>query len=191
MIVALSSSAAPRATLAELAEGCARRGIFALHLVEGHGHGIRIEASVEELREAGRMLEQKGVRIAAIEIACLSEHGAERGADVCEFFGARLVTACTSCADVNAAQENVNEALLSRPDVDLITLRGAGPEAAQHEGRGIGALMSRLSLSGYRGILALAPSSAAVLPVWRTWLNQGKAWGCGSKTADPSLVQLA
>lgn len=191
MIVALSSSAAPRATLAELADGCARRGIFALHLVEGHEHGIRFEASVEELRAARLILEQTGVRIAAIEISCLSEHGAERGADVCEFFGARLVTACTSCVEVNAAQQNVAEAVGGLDDVDLITLRGAGPEAAQHEGRGIGALMSRLSLSGYRGILTLAPSSAAVLPVWRTWLHHGKAWGCGSKTADPSLVQLA
>jgi hypothetical protein len=76
-------------------------------------------------------------------------------------------------------------------DVDLIILRGAGPEAAQHEGRGIGALMTRLTLAGYQGILTLAPSSSAVLPVWRTWLEHGRKWGCGSKTADSALVQLA
>ena len=87
----------------------------------------------------------------------------------------------------------MDEAARARLDgtVDLIVLRGAGPEAAQHEGRGIGALMTRLTLAGYAGILTLAPSGPAVLPVWRAWLQHGKNWGCGSKTADPSLVQLA
>ena len=71
-----------------------------------------------------------------------------------------------------------------------IILRGGGPEAAQFEGRGIGTLMTRLSISGYQGMLILAPSSSAVLPMWQAWLRQRKSWGCGSKTADPSLVQL-
>lgn len=193
MIIALSSHAAPRATLQELVEGCARRGLAALHLVQGHAHGVRFCASSDELVAAAHTLNAAGVRIAVMEIDCLSEHEAERAAEVCALFGARLMTACTSCIDVNAADQNVDEAAHGRLDgsIDLIVLRGAGPEAAQHEGRGIGSLMTRLTLSGYQGILTLAPSSAAVLPVWRTWLQHGRNWGCGSKTADPSLVQLA
>jgi hypothetical protein len=193
MITALSSAVAPRATLQELADGCARRGITALHLVQGHAHGVRFCASSDELLAAAHVLNATGVRIAVMEIDCLSEHEAERAAEVCALFGAKLMTACTSCMVVNAAEHNVDEAARGRlgDAVDLIVLQGAGPEAAQHEGRGIGSLMTRLTLSGYQGILTLAPSSAAVLPVWRTWLQHGRNWGCGSKTADPSLVQLA
>ena len=193
MIVALSSHAAPRANLQELIEGCARRGIYALHLVQGHGHGVRLQSSAEDLSAAAHALAAAGVRISVMEIDCLCEHDAERAAEVCAFFGARLMTACTSCIDVNAATQNVDVAVAGRLDgtVDLIVLRGGGPEAAQHEGRGIGALMTRLALADYRGVLTLAPSSSAVLPVWRTWLQHGRNWGCGSKTADPSLVQLA
>jgi hypothetical protein len=42
----------------------------------------------------------------------------------------------------------------------------------------------------YQGVLAIAPSSKAVLPVWQTWLAHRRSWGCGSKTSDPSLFQL-
>ncbi len=193
MIIAVSSHAAPRASLQELIDGCARRGIYALHLAQGHAHGVRLQSSSEELADVAQALARAGVRIAVMEIDCLCEHDAERAAEVCAFFGARLMTACTSCVDVNAATENVDEAVAARFDgsVDLIVLRGGGPEAAQHEGRGIGALMARLALADYRGVLTLAPSGSAVLPVWRTWLHHGRNWGCGSKTADPSLVQLA
>ena len=193
MLVALSSHAAPRASLQQLIDGAARRGLSALHLVQGHEHGLRFQSSSEELLAAAHALTAAGVRIAVMEIDCLCEHDAERASEVCAFFGARLMTACTSCIDVNAADQIVDEAARVRLDgtVDLIVLRGAGPEAAQHEGRGIGALMTRLTLAGYAGILTLAPSGPAVLPVWRAWLQHGKNWGCGSKTADPSLVQLA
>lgn len=95
---------------------------------------------------------------------------------------------------LNAAQEDVAmayaTAVLRGYNPRHITLRGGGPEAVYHEGRGIGALMARLALSGYNGVLALAPSSDAAVPVWRAWLNKGKNWGCGSKQQDAALVQL-
>ena len=193
MLVALSSHAAPRAGLQELIDGAARRGLSALHLVQGHGHGVRFQSSSDELLAFAHALNAAGVRIAVLETDCLCEHDAERASEVCTFFGARLMTACTSCIDVNAADQNVDEAARARLDgsVDLIVLRGGGPEAAQYEGRGIGALMTRLALGNYRGVLTLAPSSTAVLPVWRAWLQHGRNWGCGSKQQDPSLVQLA
>ena len=110
MVVALSSHAAPRAGLQELIDGCTRRGMSALHLVQGHAHGVRFGASADVLYAASQALQAAGVRIAVLEIACLSEHEAERASEVCSMFGARLMTACTSCIDVNAADQNVDEA---------------------------------------------------------------------------------
>jgi hypothetical protein len=71
-----------------------------------------------------------------------------------------------------------------------VRLLGSGPEAAASEGKGIGALMARLALSGYRGSITLAPTAAETLPVWRIWLGRASGWGCGSKSADSALVQL-
>jgi hypothetical protein len=71
-----------------------------------------------------------------------------------------------------------------------IRLPGSGPEAAASEGKGIGALIARLTLAGYRGSIMLAPTSHRTLPVWRVWLGRTSGWGCGSKESDPSLVQL-
>jgi sugar phosphate isomerase/epimerase len=72
-----------------------------------------------------------------------------------------------------------------------VRLRGGGPEAMGQEGQGIGALMARLTLAGYQGTLALAPSTSRYLYAWGAWLGRGTGgWGCGSKTADDSLVRL-
>lgn len=191
MIIALSSHAAPAASLGELIEGCSRRGITALHLVQGHGHGV-LEASPRELRVIRQALGVAGVHIAAIQLDAAGDNDAGHAEEVRALLSARLVTAGPCCIEVNAAVHDVEEAARAHfgSPLDLIVLRGAGPEAAQHEGRGIGALMARLALNEFSGILSLAPSGQAVLPVWRAWLQHGRQWGCGSKTADPSLVQL-
>lgn len=76
------------------------------------------------------------------------------------------------------------------PHLWHVRLRGGGPESVQHEGRGIGPLMSHLALAGYSGALALAPSTPRYRVVWRTWLGRGGGWGCGSKVADRPLVQV-
>lgn len=72
-----------------------------------------------------------------------------------------------------------------------IRLSGGGPETALHEGRGVGELMGRLALAGYRGALVLTPSSRRYRVAWEGWLGRRGGWGCGSRTADPSLVRLA
>jgi sugar phosphate isomerase/epimerase len=72
-----------------------------------------------------------------------------------------------------------------------IRLNGSGPEAVMHEGRGIGALLARLALSGFDGTLALAPSSSRYSVIWSAWLGRRGGWGCGSKTADRELVALS
>ena len=189
MRTALSSAAAPRASLQELLEACNRRGLYALHLIAGHAHGITPESPDEELRSAAAAARAAGVEIVSLETGvAVSEDVASR---IQRNLGAMVIAAS---AVLDAAKCNVADAAVSlfarRPKVQHITLRGGGPEAAQFVGRGIGALMAQLALRSYQGILVLAPSSDAVLPVWRTWLQLGRKWGCGSKEADPSLVQL-
>jgi sugar phosphate isomerase/epimerase len=71
-----------------------------------------------------------------------------------------------------------------------IRLIGGGPEVAMHEGRGVGALMGRLALAGYAGSLVLAPGSSRYRVAWERWLGRRGGWGCGSKTADPTLVSF-
>jgi hypothetical protein len=87
--------------------------------------------------------------------------------------------------DFGAAAPHAASALLR-----YIRLPGSGPEAVASEGKGIGALMARLTLAGYRGSIMLAPTSHRTLAVWRVWLGRTSGWGCGSKSSDPSLVQL-
>ncbi|HEX7049519.1 MAG TPA: hypothetical protein VF188_04850 [Longimicrobiales bacterium] len=93
-----------------------------------------------------------------------------------------------AAGDVSGAAASVLE--VAGPSLRHIRLLGGGPEAAQHEGRGIGALMARLTLRGYDGALALAPSTPRYRIAWSAWLGRSGGWGCGSKAADPSLVRL-
>lgn len=72
-----------------------------------------------------------------------------------------------------------------------VRLRGGGPEAAQHEGMGIGALMGRLTLGHFNGTLAISPSTRRYHFAWSVWLGRGRGgWGCGSKQSDEALVSL-
>lgn len=71
-----------------------------------------------------------------------------------------------------------------------VRLRGGGPEAAEQEGRSVGVFMAPLALARYAGPLALTPSTPTYLRAWGAWLGRRGGWGCGSKVADPSLVQL-
>lgn len=73
----------------------------------------------------------------------------------------------------------------------LVRLYGGGPEAATQTGQGVGALFGRLTLARYGGPLVLTPSTPRYRQAWGAWLGRVAGWGCGSKTADASLVQLA
>ena len=79
---------------------------------------------------------------------------------------------------------------LAGPWLRHIRIAGGGPEAALQEGRGVGALMARLALAGYDGVLILSPGAPAYRVAWETWLGQRGGWGCGSRASDPSLVVL-
>ncbi len=70
-----------------------------------------------------------------------------------------------------------------------IRLLGGGPEAAAQEGLGIGELTVRLTLGGYPGALALAPSTPRYLTAWGFWLER-RGWGCGSKAEPVQPLRL-
>lgn len=76
------------------------------------------------------------------------------------------------------------------PALRTILMIGGGPEAAMHEGQGVGELMARLALARYDGAFVLAPSTPRYQVAWDSWLGRRGGWGCGSRAADPSLVQL-
>lgn len=76
------------------------------------------------------------------------------------------------------------------PHLRYVRLHGGGPEAAQQTGRGVGALMARLTLTRFAGPLVLTPSTPRYHYVWRAWLGRAGGWGCGSKQSDPSLIAL-
>jgi len=71
-----------------------------------------------------------------------------------------------------------------------VRLMGGGPEGVMHEGRGVGALMSRLALSGFAGSVILAPSSPRFHVVWATWLGRRAGTGCGSTAAGAAPIDL-
>lgn len=77
------------------------------------------------------------------------------------------------------------------PRLEYVRLHGGGPESPGQTGQGVGAVMARLTLARYRGPLVLTPSTPRYHEVWRRWLGRDGGWGCGSKTSDPSLVQIS
>ena len=106
-----------------------------------------------------------------------------------------LACECQLAWDVDVAGGNVGataarvlDALGDR--LRHVRMLGGGPEAAMHEGKGVGELMGRLALAGYDGSLILAPSSTRFRVAWQSWLGRRGGWGCGSRQEDPSLVNL-
>lgn len=211
MILVLSSAAAPRITLSDLLDGCVRRGLQGLHLVEGHGHGISMESSESACMHALALCEDHNIVLSSLHAPSRRAVTPDRAAAVTQILRAPLVFGVdeppndwtdafqragglhASSITLDAAKENVMDTARAWTDAELpghITLLGAGPESPQYEGRGIGSFMARLSLSAYQGVLVLAPTSRAVLPVWNAWLARGRSWGCGSHKSDPSLVTI-
>ncbi|HEX2166693.1 MAG TPA: hypothetical protein VHG09_05585, partial [Longimicrobiales bacterium] len=92
------------------------------------------------------------------------------------------------CLDIPAAADLLLRN--SRPVLRYIRVIGGGPETAQQEGRGIGALMGRLALAGYDGPVVLAPSSTRYRVAWETWLGRRGGWGCGGRSSAAELVHL-
>jgi hypothetical protein len=211
MIIALSSAAAPRAPLPELLDACVRRGLKGVHLVEGHGHGMSLESSDSAWLDVLAAVDDHGLALTSLHAVSRRAVTPDRAAALTQLVRVPLAIGVDEASNdwtsafqqagglhvagvtLDATRGNVMDAARAWADGELpphITLHGAGPEAARYEGCGIGSLMTRLSLAAWPGMLVLAPTSRAVLPVWNAWLNHGRSWGCGSHKSDPSLVTI-
>lgn len=86
--------------------------------------------------------------------------------------------------EVRPASESLEDAgavhFAVREHLGLVRLYGGGPEQHDQEGRGLGALLTDLALSQYKGPIVLNPSSDENLPRWHKWLESRKPTGCGS-----------
>lgn len=86
--------------------------------------------------------------------------------------------------DLGALEEEQIEAVLdvTAPTLAHIRVQGAGPEA-QAESSGasrMGTLLKALTLRGYSGTIALAPSARGNEGAWREWLFDERGWGCNT-----------
>lgn len=235
MRLALCSSAAPDASLAGLVQACGRRGLDALELREGDGHGINPDdepitgsvggshaadgvaivgyrslvpghdlwlARLSDALDAPILLDgPSGLHARVVRARQIADLAGRvsivvAGEGYLEA-GARAAGAGFDVAwDVDPVLGDAGERaarLLDRLGDRLrhVRLLGGGPETAAQEGRGIGEAMARLALDGYTGTLSIAPSSSRYRLAWSAWLGRRGGWGCGSKTADATLVQLS
>jgi hypothetical protein len=230
MRLGISSATAPDASFDELLSACVQRGLGALELRAGHGHGLSAVAGEVLAADARERAAEAHIVIAGFRtddatdapaLAALSralaapvivdgsvfvEQRIERALAIVAAGGDAVVAARGAAREwaehVQTGTGYVWDAdpLTSDVATDLehvlagalphaIGLQGGGPESAMHEGRGVGALMGRLALAGYRGPLILAPSSTRYRVAWETWLGRRGGWGCGS-SGERSLTAL-
>ena len=108
MRLALSSAAAPDASLEELLDACARRGIDALELEEGHGHGLDADTvSSEAAAEAAARAADAGVDLAGFRLAIPLPRAADAAGLIgfARALGAPLHVPLTGSALVRAAAD--------------------------------------------------------------------------------------
>lgn len=218
MQLGISAEAAPGATLAELAQACTQRGLDAVEVrasascVADEALDVRIvgvycdDAEVTEAVmacgaapgngplvlggtqaldtriAAARALRAQGVDAAVVVTGPADAWMEPVRAGDCPY----VWQVDESCADpAGDAARIFDTVALPR----YIRLLGGGPEAAMHEGRGIGALIGSLAFRGYDGAVILAPSSPRFHVAWSTWLGRRGGWGCGSKADGPLALQ--
>ena len=221
MKLGLSSAAAVDASIGDLVDICAMRGLSALELrmqdlaalawapdagalIAGCYSEMSLAAA--ELAEISRTLDAPIIvaddgsidtrirRARAIDEAGGRALVLARG-DVAAWFPAVSEAASDYAWEIDPAAANlaadIDTILQATPSaLRYIRFIGGGPEAAMHEGRGVGALMGRLALAGYDGAVILTPSSPRYHVAWSSWLGRRGGWGCGSKAAEPALVNL-
>lgn len=91
MRLALSSDAAPGASLDELLDACARRGFAAVELGAGHGHGVSPAEGVEGAARVREAAEAREIGVAAFRLADPTGADAPRLARFQEALGAPLI----------------------------------------------------------------------------------------------------
>jgi uncharacterized protein (DUF2249 family) len=89
--------------------------------------------------------------------------------------------------DIDTKRDDLREApavlLATTGALGYIRMRGGGPELADEDAAGTGDLVSSLALSGYSGVVTLAPTSEDRVGAWRDWLAGKIKNGCGTAYA--------
>lgn len=202
MILTLGADTIGDATLADVIRACRQRGIGAVCL------DVK---DVEELQHASEELQRHDIVLSAFRFLSVDHVAPDAAARASAALSCAMLDGvnaprawvaafvATGGTIVNAVEldprlHNVADQLRTVTGANRmpthIILRGGGPEAVQFEGRGIGSLMAQLSVAGYRGFVILSPTGRATRQLWKTWLFSRRNWGCGSKTSDPSLVEI-
>lgn len=88
---------------------------------------------------------------------------------------------------IDTKRDDLREApavlLATTGSLGYIRMRGGGPELADEDVSGTGELVSAVALSGYSGVLTIAPTSDDRLDAWGAWLAGKVKNGCGSAHA--------
>ena len=202
MILTLGPDAIGDAVLDDVITACQARGIRAVCL------DVK---DIDELQHASEELSRHGIVLSAFRFTSVDDIAPDAAARASATLASAMLRDVTTprgwveafvaaggkvadAVELDPQLHNVADQLRSLSAGNglpsHIILRGGGPEAVQFEGRGIGSLMTQLSVAGYRGYLIIAPSGRAMRQLWKTWLFDRRNWGCGSKTSDLSLVEI-
>lgn len=127
MRLALSSAAAPDATLAELRAAGARRGIYGVELEEGHGHGIGPGAAEAEPAARRAVRDATGGPVAAFRLRRAEDALDERTVRFAAVLGAPVVAAVEAAAGGAALIREAGPRYADAGAVLLVACRG-GPE---------------------------------------------------------------
>lgn len=129
MRLALSSGAAPDAALGPLLESVARRGLPAVELVEGHGHGLDPGLiATTAAAEAARRAEAAGVALAGFRLR--ETPSGPDSADFGALVGFARAIRCPILVPLSDRTEAVDSAAaLRRVGVDVLSVLPSGPGA--------------------------------------------------------------
>ncbi|HET7275080.1 MAG TPA: hypothetical protein VFI91_07850 [Longimicrobiaceae bacterium] len=104
MRLSLSSAAAPDASLPELLQACARRGLSGLELVVGHGHGVDEALSTTDQEGVAGLIRESGVAICGIRIADLANSDLDATARLAADLDTPIVALCDDLSAALVAQ---------------------------------------------------------------------------------------
>ncbi len=185
MQLTLSTEAAPDLALGELLEACARRGIAALELVEGHAHGVSPESNAEVLAHVRGEVASVGGRIAAFRVDSVERATSPATAAL----GAALCTSIVAPASADAVDDEIflrAAELYAAEGITLLIEHGAQPARVERlrqiiEAAPEGALGLAWDVDPEDA--ALATSTAAVLRAAGPHLKHVRLRGGGPEAA--------
>ena len=137
MRLSLSSAAAPDEALAELLAACARRGLTALELVEGHGHGVSAGIDADRADAVCAAALDAGVEICGLHREGLDRGDLETAARLAAALEAPLVV---PAGEVDRETLPEASAAFRAAGAHLLLAHGSDPAAVELLGRSLATL---------------------------------------------------